>query len=278
MLLPLLYAVKSHGATAEYDQSTASTAIREFLRYTQPSGIDAFRQGVADLTTELYDTAADDATYFIDKTPRYHFVVDEIRELFPEAKAIFLWRNPLATAASMLETWHGGRWRIDRHEGDLFDGLARLINAFPLYSERAKALRYEDLVVRPRETIQDLLDWLELAHDDRLVDQFGTVTLPGTMGDERARETSVVDASSLDGWSAQFRTPLRRRWARRYLAWLGASRGAAMGYEVNELHSQLNAHRISPGSFAVDVVYSPLVSVGRLLSPYISLHWRSPWN
>jgi sulfotransferase family protein len=271
VLLPLLYALKPNGSTADYDHATASVALREFLWLTQPSGPDTYLHAVADLTTKLYEAGARDTTYFVDKTPRYHLVVDEIRELFPEARAVFLWRNPLAIAASMLTTFHRGRWRLERSEFDLFDGLARLISAFPRYSERAKALRYEDLVLRPHEAIEDLVTWLGLPYDERLVDQFGEVALPGIMGDRRARVTSAVDTDSLHKWHAEFRNPVRRRWARRYLIWLGAERAATMGYDLGELLAELRGIRGSTEDLGTDFVYATAIStlrgVSRLLPP-----------
>ena len=39
--------------------------------------------------------------------------------MFPDAKVIFLWRNPLAVVASIVETWTKGKWNVDRWQGDL---------------------------------------------------------------------------------------------------------------------------------------------------------------
>jgi hypothetical protein len=54
---------------------------------------------VHDFGIDLYTRAAGEARYFLDKTPRYHYVVDDLFRVFPEAKTIFLWRNPLAIVA-----------------------------------------------------------------------------------------------------------------------------------------------------------------------------------
>jgi hypothetical protein len=44
-------------------------------------------------------------------------------ELFPDAKFIFLWRQPLAVAASMIEAFGDGRWNLERYAVDLWDGV-----------------------------------------------------------------------------------------------------------------------------------------------------------
>ena len=77
----------------------------------------------------LYEQAAGGATWFVDKTPRYHLVVDEIMELFPDARFVFLWRHPLAVAASMIESFGRGHWNLDRYGVDLYGGVDRLVAA-----------------------------------------------------------------------------------------------------------------------------------------------------
>ena len=42
---------------------------------------------------------------FVDKTPRYYLIIDFIASLFPEAKIIFLTRNPFDIAVSYRNTW-----------------------------------------------------------------------------------------------------------------------------------------------------------------------------
>ena len=84
--------------------------------------------------------------YFLDKTPRYGLVVDEIVRLFPDGRLIFLWRNPLAALASRLRTWGHGRWCPENWYVDLFDMLTVLVRSYQKYGGRAVSLRFEDLV------------------------------------------------------------------------------------------------------------------------------------
>ena len=47
----------------------------------------------------------DDFIYFLDKTPRYYWILNEIHELFPEAKYIYLTRNPINVFSSTMTSW-----------------------------------------------------------------------------------------------------------------------------------------------------------------------------
>jgi len=55
----------------------------------------------------LYNRALEVAgkRFFLDKTPRYYFIIPELKNVFPEAKFIILLRNPLAVLSSILNTW-----------------------------------------------------------------------------------------------------------------------------------------------------------------------------
>jgi hypothetical protein len=105
-----------------------------------------------ELVLRLYArTAPQGARYVLDKTPRYHLIVDDIMRLFPEGKFLFLWRNPLAMVASNMDSWAGGRWNLFRYKVDLFDGLENLVEAYRKHSSEVCAMNFEKLAASPLE-------------------------------------------------------------------------------------------------------------------------------
>jgi len=62
------------------------------------------------------------------------------------------------------------------------------------------------------------------------------VELLGRLGDRRR---SVVTPAPPGHWHGAFATPLRQRWARRYLRWIGHERVATMGYDLDALLAEL---------------------------------------
>ena len=128
--------------------------IREFIDGL-PGGEGDFWRALRGLALELYTAAADpSARYFLDKTPRYHFILPELDLMFPDAKLIFLWRNPLAVVASICETWTKGRWTVDRWKGDL-DGVIDLVDTYLGSQERAIAVNFEGSRRRPAGDLAD---------------------------------------------------------------------------------------------------------------------------
>src|SRR3954471_7607534 len=161
VLLPQLYALRERGAVAEYGHRTAARAIADFSD-SLPGGRAAYLAEVRRSVMALYEQAAGEAAWFLDKTPRYHLVVDEIMELFPDARFVFLWRNPLAVAASMIESFGRGHWNLERYDVDLHGGLDRLIAAHERRDPRAVAVRFEDVVADPAAGTRAIFDLLEL--------------------------------------------------------------------------------------------------------------------
>lgn len=242
LLLPQVYAMRERGAFAEYGHTPASRAIREFADRL-PGGRADYDEDLRRFILALYARASGGkGAYFLDKTPRYHFVADDLFRIFPEAKVIFLWRNPLAVVASITETWGRGRWNVGRWRNDLFDGVANLVAAYEANAARAHAVRYEDLVEDDLAPWKRLFDYLELAFDPAALIDFRSVDLRARMGDPTgtARYESIT-AESVERWTASLRTPVRKRWCRRYLRWIGEERLSTMGYELDELIGALDA-------------------------------------
>ena len=241
-LLPQVYALRERGVEAEYVQVSSARAIRGFADRL-PNGIDDYHATVRDLALRLYDLAAGDAQgrYFLDKTPRYHLIVDELFELFPDARFVFLWRNPLAVAASIVDTWAKGRWAVQRWHVDLFDGVTNLTDGFREHEGAALSVRFEDLVGDPLTAWPLLFDHLDLPFDPAVLTAFSELRLDGRMGDptgvERYRELST---EPLEKWKATMRSPIRKHWARDYLRWIGAERLAIMGFDLEELLRELD--------------------------------------
>jgi hypothetical protein len=128
LLLPYAYTTRSTGVDAEYNHQILVRATEDFCA-ALPNGRDDYRSEIRASVLRLYEKAAgSEARYFVDKTPTYCLVAEEIMNLFPEGKFVFLWRNPLSVVASIVETWPPWHPTVFREE--LFTGLPRLIEAY----------------------------------------------------------------------------------------------------------------------------------------------------
>lgn len=239
LLLPPVYALRPHGVVAEYGHQIMAHGIREFCREL-PEGEATYLTHVRRYILDLYAAASPPGTtFFLDKTPRYSLVAEEIMKVFPDGKFIFLWRNPVANVASILEQWGDGKAGIYVSKIDLFDGLDQLIRLSRKAADRAITVRYEDLITQPVPTVRRITEYLGLPDDPSLVGRFAQVEFEGTHGDPNRDQYRTVNDEPLHKWRRTISNPVRRAWCRHYLNWIGPERLAAMGYDADELAAEL---------------------------------------
>ncbi|HEY0390950.1 MAG TPA: sulfotransferase [Solirubrobacterales bacterium] len=252
LLLPQAYTLRPRGVDAEYVHPLLVTAIEDFCEEL-PGGRDDYLDEMRKFISSLYEKAAGEgATHFLDKTPPYCLVAEEIMRLFPEGKFLFLWRSPLSVVASMIETW--GPWHPNFMSSDLFIGLPRLIAAYEANRERVYAARFEDLTGGDEGHWSELMGYLGIEFEPEALANFAKIELGGRMGDPTGRQRySTLSAEPQHKWKGTLANPLRREWCRRYLRFLGAARLATMGYEIERMTSELDSQSASLDSFAADL-------------------------
>lgn len=242
LVLPYLYTLRGRGIYAEFDYKTSSTAIQDFCEEL-PNGRNDYLLEVRELIERLYAKAAgEEVMYFLDKTPRYHLIVNEIFKLFPESKKIFLWRNPLAVMTSIMSTWGRGRWNLYRYKVDLFQGLENLIDAYQTGSDGAASICFEELLVEPERELRRIFSYLELDFDPAWLASFHKVELKGRPGDPTGgSQYQSISQDPLKKWEKAMVNPVRKAWCRSYLKGIGRERLQVMGYDLEGLLAQLDS-------------------------------------
>jgi hypothetical protein len=277
LLLPHIYSFRRSGIVAEYPHPRLADALEDFSRQL-PDGLPGYRRELHDLALRLYEQAAGDARYFVDKSPPYHFVASDVMQLFPEGKFVFLWRNPLSILASLVETWLDGEWRPLAFRQQLFVGLPRLAPAYSENRAAAYAVRYEDLLDGDARDWEPLMSYLGIEFQPETLSRFSDVRLQGRMGDPTGiKQYQALDSAPKEKWAQTIDNPLRREWCRRYLRFLGRDRLATMGYDYERLQRDLHdqpSRYASIGSdlklLVGDLVKEPVrarVNRGRLAGP-----------
>ena len=239
-LLPLAYSLRDEGARAEYWHPLAAQAVND-LAAALPGGRERYLAELGETARRVYTALAGDADHFLDKTPRYHLIADELPAMLPDAKLVFLWRNPLAVVASLLRTFRAGRFEPQLFAVDLEDGIANLTAAWERHqgSDSTVAVRYEDLLAGEAEW-RRLHEALGLGFDPAQLEGFAEVRLAGRYGDPTGvADYAAISAEPEGKWLADLAGPVRRRWARRYLDRIGSERLALMGYDRAALEAEL---------------------------------------
>jgi len=135
LLLPFCYTLKKQGLLAEYRHATCHIAFEDFIK-TLPDKEEDYYLALKTFAKTLYEKQClNNEKYFLDKTPRYYFIIPEIVKIFPEAKFIF-------------------------YETDLTYGHKAIVNGYKLLKHKF-FIRYEELVLEPEKSIKSIYKYLE---------------------------------------------------------------------------------------------------------------------
>ena len=213
VLLPQFYALKSKGTISEYSSYTACTGITDFIE-NLPNKRKDYNESLRAFILELYNKQCrNNENYFLDKTPRYYLIIDDIVEVFPDAKFIFLFRNPVHVFSSLVNTWGNGRFNklLSVYE-DIYQGVSKLSLGYLKHKNKSIALKYEDIVKNPVKNIESLFEYLGLEFNRSILDQFALQDTKGSLGDPTGSVYySQISSESLNKWEITFNSMIRKR-------------------------------------------------------------------
>lgn len=218
------------------------TAAEQDMRDRWQGFDSAYYEGIRDLMNRIYLGLANGKPWFIDKTPRYTLIADEIIKVFPDAKFIVLWRHPLAVTASMA----AGKnyWFPDEYAIDLYEGFERLADFSTKNKSRICEVRYEDLVDQPVNELKRIGDYLGWRDLPQVLEQSLTKSAGGSLGDHSGvNKYAALSADSKDKWLDSYSNWYRLSWARSYVSGRRADLMEELGYPLPEIF------RKSGGSF-----------------------------
>lgn len=262
-----LFALRPQGVSAQYCHFLAQQATSQFLGQI-PGGEDTYYHGVRLLLNHLYDAALAPAAkpLFLDKTPRYYLILPELKRVFPDARFVFLVRNPLAVFASILEAWvkepiFGDQYafRADLVH-DLLTAPEVIAGAIASLGPNETFIAYESLVNDPATVIAALCRRLDIPFHPEMIEYGAKSSVPWPFGDQ-----GVVNAESrpiptrAERWRKVLLSPARNTLARAYLAALGPGLTARLGYQFEALADALNpsGQREKPAEFLKTAVLTP---------------------
>jgi hypothetical protein len=207
-----------------------------------PEGEHAYWEAVRRMLGHLYSRVLRESgkRLFLDKTPRYYFILPELRCVFPRARFVFLLRNPIAVLASAIEAWAADdcaeSLRPFRH--DLAVAPGRIAEAIGAAHGNCAVVRYEDLAIDPEREIARLCGYMGIRFERRMIEygrsEAGQAIWP--YGDTRTiyRQSRPV-ATRVARWKKTLRSPMRKAWAHGCIETLGLDTIAALGYDGEEL-------------------------------------------
>lgn len=240
-LLPHIEAVRNQSTEALYSTNTLRKATTNLLQQ-MPDGVDCYYKAIRALSYEIYNNlTSDHHRYILDKTPRYYFIINEIEKVFPEAKFIFLFRNPLSVMASVVESFNKGRLGDFHHKIDLYEGPKLLAEAHANFSLPSHTLSYENLVKNPEKEMMAICNYLEIEYLPEVINDFTDVPLVG-LGDKfGSKKHKGVHSGNIDKWRKVFATPYRKKILTKYVDYLDTDTLDILGYPKSCLEKDVES-------------------------------------
>jgi len=242
LMLPLVYLTKADiDGRSSYNYRFGQINIEELFKRSGSDSLDRFRGRISKLALDTYsDLLPHNKKYFLDKTPRYYHIINELIEFFPNAKFVILVRNPLSVFCSIMDYNFDGALNWLK-QNDRWHDIVSAPRNLSQMKDNAKAyfVRYEDIVVNRKQSLKRLFEYLDLNPMD--LDYKGKYSLATEFA-----ETHAVDRKSLNlhkepvgdylnTWKNSITNWQKKRVIIEYIEFIGRETISELGYSYDEL-------------------------------------------
>lgn len=246
IMLHPLHALKSTNISAPYNAQIAQKATHDFFASMPGKSEDFYYKEIAKTYRKFYNAylSSSGKPIFLDKTPRYFAIFDELQATFPDAHFILLYRNPIAVLCSMLKTWVKGNLESLRdYQVDLEYGIEFFLRDFSDF-RNTSLVRYEDLIADPVSHLRSLSSFLEIDYEESCLKYSQKEEEMWIFGDPDTVYTrNTPDPGNLEAWSDSLRDPTVLELSSQYLERLGAKKIIQLGYDFDEIRGVLGKAR-----------------------------------
>lgn len=237
LLLPQIYMLKNQGTLSEYSSLTSYRGIKDFIN-NLPQKEEDYIISLRKFILDLYEKQCqNNERYFLDKTPRYYLIIDEINTLFPEAKFIFLFRNPIHVYSSIISTW--GNNRLNKFHGnydDLSLGFKMLSDGFIKFKKKSIAVKYENFILNTENELKRISNYLELKIESSAIDDFHKESTKGDLGDPTGVKLyNKISEDGLEKWKNSFNSSFRKKIAIAIIKKIEDKSFEIQGYDKKEI-------------------------------------------
>lgn len=244
LLLPL-FEIDHLGLDSYFEGNACRKGVVDFIS-NLPQQKKSYLVHISNAVRQIYlSLLQGDENVIIDKTPRYYNLINEIYEYFPDAKLIFLFRNPLSVYASISQSWCSGRY-VKRKSlaRDLYDGPRLLANAYMRFKESPNVhlVRYDELANNTDKIVGEIFSFLEVDYECHVLSSFKDTDLGGRLGDNLGvHKYSSISSESQDKWKKYVSSKSRKKVLENFLNTIPDNYFEALGGNREHLKCELNS-------------------------------------
>lgn len=242
IMLHPMNALREDNILASYDTNLQVKALNEFI-INLPGNKTEYIQHISSAYYKLYQLILEknNKTIFLDKTPRYYYIIDELMEYFPNSKVILLWRNPAAVLSSIINTWvTNDLYKLSDFKDDLLLAPKLMIQAQTRYNDNIYSLKYESILKDPDKEIRNLCKHIGLEFEKGMVNYGNIQREKWKYGDQESVYKFIKpEKSFISKWVESLKNPQTWRLVDDYINILGKDIISKMGYDYNKIKTLL---------------------------------------
>lgn len=169
-MLSLIYTYKTTKLAGEYNPNYSQINFAQYLNQFD-KGLQRYQGHIQKTALDLYSwfLKKNSSAFFLDKTPRYYHIIKELIELFPNAKFIFLSRNPIAVFSSILHYNFNGKvasmFSNDRYH-DLYTAINLISDFKKKNNPNTYFINYENILLNSKTELENLFDFLKITYPE----------------------------------------------------------------------------------------------------------------
>jgi len=225
MLLNLL-GCKEELTKAKFNSKKASYAFNDFL---QKTGLRNYYQTkIGELALDIYDKVkGKESKYFIDKTPRYYEILNQLSLTFPKAKYLILKRNPLDVLYSIVRTWDAiDYYKLHEYHRDILIAPFLIQDFIDRYQHDLDLLQvyYSRLTSNQSKLFfKEIFDWLDLPFSVDNLNYGANQKYKGVFGDPVSVSKKSKIISNENSWTSLLADKKWRGFVLSYISYLSQS-------------------------------------------------------
>lgn len=241
-MLNLISTYKHHDIISSYNHKYAVINFNRHLELLE-NGLDHFKLEIKKLALELYNRHSNGSPYFLDKTPRYYHIIQELIEMFPRAKFIFLVRNPLSVFASILDyNFKGDIISFLKSEDRLDDLMIAPRNIIAAAEKHPGMLQinYESIINDTKKGIKSIFEYLQINTSGEIHYKLRDEFIESTAVDTKSlKKHNKPVKDYLTGWKRSINTSQKKIAALGFLECLKSEFPNYFSYDLDQQISEL---------------------------------------
>lgn len=259
IMLHPIYALRNQGYEAEYNSKWSRKALDIFLQEL-PQGTAEYYHSIRLMCNYLYERALKQTSksFFLDKTPRYYYIIPELYSIFPNGKFIFLIRNPLDVLNSIIQTWVKDDWYIlHKYRDDLLKAPALIVEGKRKLQHQAYFLKYEELISEPENITKTICKYIDIEFESNIINYNKGNLNNFQFGDpDKIYKSKMPDISNTGKWINNLENPQLWQIFKEYLDRIGEQTFNELGYSHQECYQILMENRPSKLSLYFTIPFS----------------------